>query len=184
MQQLYEAVQRGKAEELSAEAARREQQARRARELEAFYEQMDREWYSDDPQWQESHRDTDSAKAEQRATKTYREQQERAQQAQDLSTQTAIDEKLAARKHLASQGTSGYTEKKVETRRFWERFVNNESFYSPYADLLETRQRRDEEQRRAEMAADSSTQAAIDEKLQIRKYEEEQKKTALRTGIF
>ena len=43
VQQLYEAVQRGKAEELSAEAARREQQARRARELEAFYEQMDRE---------------------------------------------------------------------------------------------------------------------------------------------
>ena len=43
VQQLYEAVQRGKAEEQSAEAARREQQARRARELEAFYEQMDRE---------------------------------------------------------------------------------------------------------------------------------------------
>lgn len=131
---------------------------------------MDREWYSDDPEWQKSHQNADAARKEQRAAKDYREKQERAQQAQDLSTQTAIDEKLAARKHLASQGTSGYTEKEVETRRFWERFLNNESFYSPYADLLETRQRKDEEQRRAEMAADSSTQAAMDEKLAERRY--------------
>ena len=78
------------------------------RELEAFYEQMDREWYSDDPEWQKSHQDADSARAEQRAAKDYREKQEKAQQARDLSTQAAMDEKLAMRKSLDSNNAVTY----------------------------------------------------------------------------
>ena len=80
------------------------------RELEAFYEQMDREWYSDDPEWQKSHQDADSARAEQRAAKDYREKQEKARQAKDLSTQAAMDEKLAGKKQIAIQPIKGYDE--------------------------------------------------------------------------
>ena len=78
------------------------------RELEAFFEQMDREWYSDDPEWQKSHQDADSARAEQRAAKDYREKQEKTRQARDLSTQAAMDEKLAMRKVLDSNNVVTY----------------------------------------------------------------------------
>ena len=64
----------------------------------------------DDPEWQKSHQDADSARAEQRAAKDYREKQEKAQQARDLSTQAAIDEKLAAKKRIAIQPIKGYDE--------------------------------------------------------------------------
>ena len=84
------------------------------RELEAFFEQMDREWYSDDPEWQKSHQDADSARAEQRAAKDYREQQEKAQQAKDLSTQAAMEEKLTIRdyqKRLETLYSGEYTDR-------------------------------------------------------------------------
>ena len=90
------------------------------RELEAFYEQMDREWYSDDPEWQKSHQDADSARAEQRAAKDYREKQEKDQQAKDLSTQAAINEKFAVGDYLASQPGKEYTEAEKETQKFWD----------------------------------------------------------------
>ena len=173
LEQLQEAVQRDRAETLSTEAARREQAARRKRELEELDARMEREWCSDDPKWQESHRDADAARAEQRAARKYQEQREQAEReqiARDASVQSAREEQLAARKHLASQGASGYTEKEIETRRFWENFINNDSFNLPYRDLLESRRERDEAQRRAEMAAESSTQAAMDEKLAERRH--------------
>ena len=67
---------------------------------------MDREWYSDDPEWQKSHQDADSA----RAAKDYREKQEKTQRARDLSTQAAMNEKLAAKKRIAIQPIKGYDE--------------------------------------------------------------------------
>ena len=64
---------------------------------------MDREWYSDDPEWQKSHQDADSARAEQRAAREYqtqREQAEREQMARDSSVESAREEQLAAQKYL------------------------------------------------------------------------------------
>ena len=71
---------------------------------------MDREWYSDDPEWQKSHQDADSARAEQRAANEYREKQEKARQAKDLSTQAAMDEKKAMRKSLDSNNAVTYNQ--------------------------------------------------------------------------
>ena len=103
LEQLQEAVQRDRAETLSTEAARREQAARRKRELEELDARMEREWYSDDPQWQATHRDVDEARDEQLAARRYQEQRERGQKAYDLSTQAALDEKLAMRAEVAIQ---------------------------------------------------------------------------------
>ena len=170
LEQLQEAVQRDRAETLSTEAARREQAARRKRELEELDARMEREWYSDDPQWQAAHRSVDEARDEQLAARRYQEQRERGQKAYDLSTQAALDEKFARRENLANKPVGGYTEKEENTRRFWENFLNNDSFYSPHQDLLESRQRRDAAQHRTEMAEDASTQGAMDEKLAERRY--------------
>ena len=52
----------------------------------------------------------DSARAEQRAAKDYREKQEKTQRARDLSTQAAMNEKLAAKKRIAIQPIKGYDE--------------------------------------------------------------------------
>ena len=95
---------------------------------------MDREWYSDDPKWQESHRDTDSAKAEQRAAKDYREKQEKAQQARDLSTQAAMDEKLAGKKQIAIRPIKGYD----ENENAWDWFTKGSNLYSPYQEVWDS----------------------------------------------
>ena len=98
------------------------------------------------------------------------EQREGMQQAKDLSTQAALNEKLAVRSYFANKPDSGYTEQEEAAQRFWENFINNDNFYSSYRDLLESRRERDEEEKRRSMAADSSTQAAMDEKLAERRY--------------
>ena len=91
----------------------------------------------DDPEWDNGVRDSDAARAEQRAGKKYQETKESRQIAEDasvrsaleekfaekrweaeendriadgMSTQAAMDEKLAMRKALASAPDSGYTE--------------------------------------------------------------------------
>ena len=125
LEQLQEAVQRDRAETLSTEAARREQAARRKRELEELDARMEREWYSDDPQWQAAHRNVDEARDEQLAAHKYQEQRERGQKAYDLSTQAALDEKFARRENLANKPVGGYTEKEESARRFWRNFLNN-----------------------------------------------------------
>ena len=124
------------------------------RELEAFFEQMDREWYSDDPEWQKSHQDADSARAEQRA----------------------------AREYLANRSAAEYTENKEndetkeDEKNLWDRIregfqeLYEQNSHSVYDDLLAARSQRDAEEERREMAADSSTQAALEEKLAEKGY--------------
>ena len=116
LEQLQEAVQRDRAETLSTEAARREQAARRKRELEELDARMEREWYSDDPQWQAAHRNVDEARDEQLAARRYQEQRERGQKAYDLSTQAALDEKYTVREHqqlLEIVNRGDYTEHRM-----------------------------------------------------------------------
>jgi hypothetical protein len=74
----------------------------------------------DDPEWQKSHQDADSARAEQRAAKDYRERQEKAQRAKDLSTHAAINGKFAVGDYLASQPGEEYTEAEKKTQKFWD----------------------------------------------------------------
>jgi len=121
-----------------------------------------RQWYEDDPAWQEAVRDADAAREEQRAAGNYYATREQNQREQEDKTET--------RNSLASQIDNLYTGFTEEAQKFWENFLNNDSFYSPYQDLLESRQKRDEEEKRRAMAADSSTQGALDEKLAERRY--------------
>ena len=58
------------------------------------------------------------------------------------------------RDYLASQPGEEYTEDEKETKKFWERFLNGDSFYSPYDDLVESIRARNEREKRAKMAAE------------------------------